>query len=142
MTSSLTAGLPAWNQYHSGMAPLIFVNLLKLNVLKFELFTAYKICQRILASRTTADCEHALDQNLLALCWETSIIAAYFQLYRSINSTCHLLFALDCCCGNVKNAYRSISRSMQPIGSSKPKTIQLMPVYRQQLKTEKHRFGR
>jgi len=68
-------------------------------------------------------CTPSIELNLLALCWETSITAAYFQLYRPISCTCRLLIALDCCCANDKNAYRSISRSMQPNGSSNPKTI-------------------
>ena len=111
ITSCRTAGMES---IHFRMTTLICLNLLKLIVLKFELSTAYRICQRTLASRTIADCEHALVHNLLALCWETSITAVYVHLYRPNSSVCHLLFALDCCCGNVKNAYRSISRSMQP----------------------------
>ena len=107
------------------------------------------------ATTTIADCMHTLELispeapcfvlGDLNKCSLRSALPFYQQYVSSattlpsyqqyVSSATRAGKILDCCYGNVKNAYRSISK--QPIGSSDQNTVHLIPVYREKLKTGK-----
>ena len=94
------------------------------------------------ATTTIADCEHTLELiSPEAPCFvlgdfnKCSLRSALPSYQQYVSSTTRAGKILDCCYGNVKNAYRSISK--QPIGSSDHNTVHLITVYRKKVKTGK-----
>ena len=65
----------------------------------------------------------------------TSLSKTLPSLYQHVKCTTRGEKILDCCYTNIKQAYRSFQRA--PLGNSDHNMIQLVPVYKQKLKTDK-----